>query len=79
MTSSNPMSLFQVFSDKMSELTIHKVYNCTACINIEHLKLKMVLHSGPAAFYQVNGQKSRRQSAGGRPKAGPDQRNHWPW
>ena len=51
----NMMTFFKVFSNKLSELTIHKVCSCTGCINIEALKLKVVVHSGRAAFYQVNG------------------------
>ncbi|MEE8075050.1 MAG: DUF2652 domain-containing protein, partial [Candidatus Binatia bacterium] len=51
----NMMTFFRVFSNKLSELTIHKVCSCTACINIEALKLKVVVHSGRAAFYQVRG------------------------
>lgn len=50
---SDVMGFFQVFSDKLSELIIHKVCNCTACINIEALKLKVVAHSGTAAFYRL--------------------------
>jgi len=45
---------FKVFAHKMAELNLHKVCHCTACINIENLKLKVVVHSGPAAFYRVN-------------------------
>lgn len=52
---SNMMSLFKVFANKIAELTIHKICRCTACINIERLKLKAVVHSGLAAFYQVHG------------------------
>ena len=52
---SNMMSLFRVFSNKVSELTIHKFCNCTACINIKSLKLKVIVHSGRAAFYRING------------------------
>ena len=52
---SNMMSLFRVFTNKVSELTIHKFCNCTACINIESLKLKVIVHSGRAAFYRING------------------------
>lgn len=51
----NMMTLFRVFTNKVSELTIHKFCNCTACINIEALKLKVIVHSGRAAFYRVNG------------------------
>ena len=51
---SNIVAFFGVFSDKLSELILHKICNCTACTNIEQLKLKVVVHSGLAAFYQVN-------------------------
>ena len=50
---SNMMTFFRVFANKVSELTIHKICNCTACTNIEQLKLKIVVHSGSAAFYRV--------------------------
>ena len=51
---STMMSFFRVFSDKLSELIIHKICNCTACNYIEQLKLKAVVHSGRAAFYEIN-------------------------
>ena len=51
----NVLRLFQVFSDQVSELTIHKICSCAACTNIERLKLKAVVHSGLAAFYEVSG------------------------
>ena len=47
------LAFFQVFSDKLSALIIHKFCNCTACNNIEQLKLKVVAHSGLAAFYML--------------------------
>ena len=50
----NVVTFFQVFANKVSELTIHKVCNCTACTNIEKLKLKIVVHSGRASFYRIN-------------------------
>ena len=50
---SNMMTFFRVFANKVSELTIHKICNCTACTNIQQLKLKMVVHSGSASFYRV--------------------------
>ena len=50
----NTIALFQVFADKLAELTIHKICNCSACINIEQLKLKAVVHSGTAAFYMID-------------------------
>ena len=48
------IAFFKAFSDKITELILHKICNCTACTNIEQLKLKMVVHSGTAAFYKVN-------------------------
>ena len=51
---SNMLTFFRVFANKISELIIHKICNCTACRNIEQLKLKVVAHSGQAAFYRVN-------------------------
>jgi 2-polyprenyl-3-methyl-5-hydroxy-6-metoxy-1,4-benzoquinol methylase len=50
----NLMTFFRVFSNKVAELTIHKICNCNACVNIERLKLKVVAHSGTAAFFQIN-------------------------
>ena len=50
---SDMMGFFQGFSNKLSELMIHKFCNCNACINIEELKLKVVAHSGTAAFYRL--------------------------
>ena len=51
----NMMTFFRVFANKVSALTIHKFCTCTACINIEALKLKVIVHSGRAAFYRLNG------------------------
>lgn len=51
----NLMTFFKVFANKISELTLHKICNCTACRNIEQLKLKAVVHSGRTAFYEISG------------------------
>jgi 2-polyprenyl-3-methyl-5-hydroxy-6-metoxy-1,4-benzoquinol methylase len=51
----NLLTFFRVFAHKITELTIHKICNCTACRNIERLKLKVVVHSGKTAFYEVKG------------------------
>jgi arsenite methyltransferase len=51
----NLMTFFRVFAHKITELTIHKICNCTACRNIERLRLKVVVHSGQTAFYEVAG------------------------
>ena len=50
----NIIAFFKAFADKLSELILHKICNCTACVNIEQLKLKVVVHSSPATFYRVN-------------------------
>ena len=50
----NMIAFFRAFAHKISELLIHKICNCTACANLEHLKLKMVVHSSLATFYRVN-------------------------
>jgi arsenite methyltransferase len=51
----NLMAFFKVFANKITELTLHKICNCTACRNIEQLKLKVVVHSGRTAFYKIRG------------------------
>jgi len=50
----NLLNFFGVFANKISELTVHKICTCNACNNIERLRLKVVVHSGRAAFYQIN-------------------------
>ena len=50
----NIIGFFRVFADKLSELLLHKICNCTACVNIEQMKLKVVVHSSLATFYRVN-------------------------
>ena len=51
----NLMTMFKAFGNKVTEFTIHKICNCTACNNVQQLRLKIVAHSGSAAFYEVNG------------------------
>jgi arsenite methyltransferase len=48
------ITLFRVFSNKISELTIHKICNCNACNNVDQLKLKIVAHSGKTMFFNIN-------------------------
>jgi 2-polyprenyl-3-methyl-5-hydroxy-6-metoxy-1,4-benzoquinol methylase len=43
-----------VFSNKISELTLHKICTCNACNNVEQLKLKIVAHSGKTSFFNIN-------------------------
>src|SRR3954453_14741556 len=47
------LRFFHVFSNKVAELTLSSFCKCGACTNIERLELKVVLHSGRCAFYQI--------------------------
>jgi 2-polyprenyl-3-methyl-5-hydroxy-6-metoxy-1,4-benzoquinol methylase len=47
------LQFFRVFSDKIGELTMASFCRCGACTNIEQLKLKVIVHSGRCAFYQI--------------------------
>ena len=48
------VNIFRVFSNKISELSVHKICNCNACNNVDKLKLKIVSHSGHTLFYHIN-------------------------
>ncbi|HUV28768.1 MAG TPA: DUF2652 domain-containing protein [Anaerolineales bacterium] len=48
------IEFFRVFSNKITELTLHKICNCNACNNVDRLKLKVVTHSGKTLFFHVN-------------------------
>jgi 2-polyprenyl-3-methyl-5-hydroxy-6-metoxy-1,4-benzoquinol methylase len=48
------ITFFRVFSNKISELTLHKICNCNACNNVDRLKLKIVAHSGKTMFFNIN-------------------------
>lgn len=50
----NLMRFFRAFSDKLAAFTVHKICNCNACNNVDQLKLKIVVHSGTAAFFKIN-------------------------
>jgi len=52
----NIMKFFQSFANKLAEFTVHKICICNACNNVDKLKLKVIVHSGKAAFYQLNNQ-----------------------
>ncbi len=49
------LRFFHAFSNKVAELTLSSFCKCGACRNIETLKLKVVVHSGRCAFYQIAG------------------------
>ena len=44
---------FEVFHNKIAELRQQDYCSCGACSNIDVLKLKIVVHSGEALFYQI--------------------------
>jgi protein-L-isoaspartate O-methyltransferase len=48
------ITFFRVFSNKIAELTLHKICNCNACNNVDLLKLKIVAHSGKTMFFNIN-------------------------
>jgi SAM-dependent methyltransferase len=48
------ITVFRVFSHKISEFTLHKICNCNACNNVDQLKLKIVAHSGKTMFFNIN-------------------------
>jgi len=48
------IDFFRAFSNKITELTLHKICNCNACNNVERLKLKVVVHSGKTMFFHIN-------------------------
>jgi hypothetical protein len=49
----NLITFFQIFSDKVNELSRSTTCSCNACTHIEKLRLKVVVHSGEALFHRV--------------------------
>lgn len=49
------LRFFHAFSNKVGELTVASFCKCGACKNIEKLTLKVVVHSGRCAFYEIAG------------------------
>ncbi|MCA1554567.1 MAG: DUF2652 domain-containing protein, partial [Chloroflexi bacterium] len=47
------LQFFQVFSDKIAEVTQNNICRCEACANIGQLRLKLIGHSGKAIMYKV--------------------------
>ena len=47
------LRFFHVFANKVGELTLSSFCKCGACANIEKLKLKVIVHSGRCAFYEI--------------------------
>lgn len=48
------IQFFEVFHDKLQELTSHTSCTCGACSNILALRLKVFAHSGDALFYKIH-------------------------
>jgi len=53
MIGKNLLMLFQMFSQKINELSRSTHCHCNACTSIGSLRLKLVVHSGEALFHRV--------------------------
>jgi len=47
------LSFFDRFSEKVAELRQSTTCACHACAHIDHLRLKLIVHSGEALFHRV--------------------------
>jgi Protein of unknown function (DUF2652) len=47
------IQFFDAFHDKLDDISRSKECSCGACSNIKALKLKIIIHSGLALFYQI--------------------------
>ena len=47
------LTFFSAFSEKLNQLGATTHCTCDACVNIGGLRLKMVVHTGRAAFYRI--------------------------
>lgn len=47
------LSFFDAFSDKLRQLGKTTHCTCGACVNIGGLRLKIIIHTGTAAFYKI--------------------------
>lgn len=48
------ITIFRVFSQKIQELSVHKICTCNACNNVDKLRLKIISHSGYTLFFHIN-------------------------
>jgi hypothetical protein len=53
MIGKNLLMLFDMFSQKINELSRSTHCHCNACASIQSLRLKLVVHSGEALFHRV--------------------------
>ena len=49
------LTFTDAFRQKIIELTASNTCYCNACQNIAELQLKVVVHTGEALFYEING------------------------
>lgn len=49
------LGLITTFAQRLVEIGAYSVCNCSACLAVGNLKLKIIAHSGEAAFSQVGG------------------------
>lgn len=47
------IKFFKVFSEKIVEMSGSNACHCGACMNIDKLRLKIIVHSGKALFYKI--------------------------
>lgn len=47
------LSLFQVFGERLAEISAYSVCKCDACVEVGDLKLKIIVHSGEALLSNV--------------------------
>lgn len=47
------LTFFEAFAEKLAELSQSNICKCQACMNIEVLRLKLIVHSGLVLFHQV--------------------------
>ena len=47
------LGFFEVFADKVAELSGSNTCQCDACTHIDTLRLKLIVHSGQALFYTI--------------------------
>jgi hypothetical protein len=47
------LTLFEVFRGRIRDLRYSTICTCQACVHIESLRLKLIVHSGQALFHQV--------------------------
>ena len=47
------LRVFEVFNNKVAELRAYSICKCDACANIDHLRIKVIVHSGEALFHKI--------------------------